>query len=67
MKRQIILFIVLIMSALTMFAEDSIKVSAADLQALIRRVEALEKKDSISQQMVTGDVIGDGTRRKHGH
>lgn len=56
MKRRIILFIVLIMSVLTMFAEDSIKVSAADLQALIRRVEALEKKDSISQQMVNNEA-----------
>ena len=45
-----ILLILLIMSALTMHAEDSIKVSATDLQALIQRVERLEQRDSVSQQ-----------------
>lgn len=45
-----ILSILLIMSALTMHAEDSIKVSATDLQALIQRVERLEQRDSVSQQ-----------------
>ena len=45
--------IALISCVLGMRAEDSIKVSAADLQALIKRVERLEQKDSLSQQMVT--------------
>ena len=51
MRRQTILFIVLIICALGVRAEDSIKVSAADLQGLIQRVERLEQKDSISQQI----------------
>ena len=41
----------MIICALGVRAEDSIKVSAADLQALIQRVERLEQKDSISQQI----------------
>ena len=45
--------IALILCVLATHAEDSIKVSAADLQALIKRVERLEQKDSLSQQMVT--------------
>ncbi len=44
MRRRTILFISLICCELTSFAEDSIKVSAADLQALMERVERLEQK-----------------------
>ena len=43
MKKRTILFIVLISCALGVCAEDSIKVSARDLQSLIQRVERLEK------------------------
>ena len=42
MNKQIIVAISLIFSALAVHAEDSIKVSAADLQALMQRVERLE-------------------------
>ena len=43
MKRQTILFIALIACVLGAYAGDSIKVSAADLQALMERVERLEQ------------------------
>ena len=47
MNKRIVISFLLIVCALCAYAEDSIKVSAADLQALIRRVERLEQKDSI--------------------
>ena len=56
MKRHAIIIVSLILCALSMHAEDSIKVSAADLQALTRRIERLEQKaerDSLSQKVVT--------------
>ena len=43
----------LITCALGVHADDSIKVSASDLKALIERVERLERKDSLSQEMGT--------------
>jgi hypothetical protein len=42
-KRQTIIAIALILCVLCLHAEDSIKVSAADLQALMQRVERLEQ------------------------
>jgi len=60
MYKQTILFIALILCALCVRADDSIKVSAADLQSLIQRVERLEQQSvaqntdtAKSQQMVT--------------
>ena len=53
-QRQAIVFIALIMCVLGAHADDSIRVSTTDLQALIQRVERLEQKasqDSVSQQM----------------
>ena len=43
MRKRIILFITLILCTLCVRAEDSIKVSSADLQALMQRVEWLER------------------------
>ena len=43
MRRQTFLFIALIMSVLCAHADDSIKVSSADLKALTQRVERLEQ------------------------
>ena len=69
MRRQAIVIISLILCALGVRAEDSIKVSATDLQALMQRVERLEQKveqDSISQKMVKGErleVKGERERR----
>ena len=63
MYKQTILFIALIFCALCVRADDSIKVSAADLQSLIQRVERLEKQSvaqntdtAKSQQMVTDEA-----------
>ena len=53
MRRHTITILVLILCVLGMHAEDSIKVSSVELEALIRRVERLEQKDSLSQQMVS--------------
>ena len=47
-KRQTFLFILLISCVLSMHAQDSITLSAADFQALVQRVERLEQKDTIS-------------------
>lgn len=57
MYRQTIIAISLILCVLGARAEDSIKVSAADLQALIQRVERLEQKDSLSQQVGSQEVL----------
>ena len=43
MRRQIILFITLVLCTLGVRADDSIKVSSADLQTLMQRVERLEQ------------------------
>ena len=54
MKKQAIFIILLITCALGVRANDSITVSASDLQALMQRVERLEQKaaqDSVSQQI----------------
>lgn len=52
MYKHINVIILLITCVLCMRAEDSIKVSSADLQALIQRVERLEQRDSISQEIM---------------
>ena len=44
MRKQAIITILLILCTFCVRAEDSIKVSAADLQALVQRVERLEQK-----------------------
>jgi len=55
MKKYFVSCILLISFILSVHASDSIKVSAADLQALIQRVEKLEQaqaaKDSVSQEV----------------
>ena len=53
MNKQKVVMILLITCALGVHADDSIKVSASDLKALIERVERLERKDSLSQEMGT--------------
>ena len=53
MNKQKVVIILLITCALGVHADDSIKVSASDLKALIERVERLERKDSLSQEMGT--------------
>ena len=49
MKRLVGLSFLLIACVLGAWAEDSITVSAADLQALVKRIERLEQRDSVSQ------------------
>ncbi len=51
MNKHLFVLISLIVCTLGVRAEDSIKVSSADLQALVERVERLEQKDSLSQQV----------------
>ena len=69
MYKQTIISSLLILCALGVRAEDSIKVSATDLQVLMQRVERLEQKaeqDSISPKMVKGErleVKGERERR----
>lgn len=53
MNKQKVVIMLLITCALGVHADDSIKVSASDLKALIERVERLELKDSLSQEMGT--------------
>ncbi len=64
MKKHILAILLLIICALATRAEDSIKVSAADLQALIQRVERLERKDSVSPKSVSVDAMTGATQRK---
>ena len=58
MKGRIIVFIVLISCVLASFAEDSIKVSAADLQALMERVERMEQKADHPNKLGVDAVSG---------
>jgi len=64
MKRHILVALLLIICALVTRAEDSIKVSAADLQALIQRIERLERKDTVSPKSVSVDAMTGATQRK---
>ena len=71
MRRQTILFIVLIVCVLSARAEDSIKVSAADLQALMQRVERLEQKADHPNKLgdsakVQRDNVQSTKERRHG-
>ncbi len=50
MNRLIIIPLLLIACVLDIHAQDSVKVSAADLQALVQRIERLEQKDSLSHK-----------------
>ena len=64
MYRQTIVAILLILSALCVCAEDSIKVSASDLQALMQRVERLEQAQTHPQKMGYADSVGSVTRQR---
>ena len=64
MKKHILATLLLIICALVTRAEDSIKVSASDLQALIQRIERLERKDSVSPKSVNVDAMTGATQRK---
>ena len=62
MGRKYFLFISLIMCALTVNADDSIKVSTADLQSLIRRIERLEQKTSIPNKLGETDAVSGASK-----
>lgn len=64
MKKHILATLLLIICVLVTRAEDSIKVSAADLQALIQRIERLERKDTVSPKSVSVDAMTGATQRK---
>ena len=64
MYRQTIVTILLILSALYVFAEDSIKVSASDLQSLMQRVERLEQAQAHPQKKGYADSVGSVTRQR---
>ena len=64
MYRQTIVTILLILSALYVFAEDSIKVSASDLQSLMQRVERLEQVQAHPQKKGYADSVGSVTRQR---
>ena len=63
MKKQIILLISLIMCTLCVHADDSIKVSAADLQTLMQRVERLEQAQAHTHKMGYVDGVSGATRQ----
>ena len=63
MKKQIILLISLIMCTLCVHADDSIKVSAADLQTLMQRVERLEQAQAHTHKMGYVDGVSGATQR----
>ena len=62
MKRYTIASILLISCLLGMHAEDSIKVSAADLQALIQRIERLERKTEHPNNLGQVDAVSGASR-----
>lgn len=62
-KRQTIISIVLILSALCVHAEDSIKVSASDLQALMQRVERLEQAQAHHNKLGYVDGVTGATKQ----
>lgn len=66
MKKRLVLLIVIFtfLAGFQAFAEDSVRVSSADLQALIRRVERLEQQQAqtgVSPQM---GIAPAGTQKK---
>ena len=62
MYKHIILFILLIYSSLSLIAEDSVKVSNTDWQALIQRVERLEQIQKHTNKSVYVDAMSGATR-----
>jgi hypothetical protein len=63
MRKRTILFILLILCVLGLHAEDSIKVSATDLQALMQRVERLEQAQAHPQKRGYVDGVTGATKR----
>lgn len=61
MFRQTSIVILLVLCTLGVHADDSIKVSSADLKALLRRVERLEQTQGVSPQIGIADAMP-GTR-----
>ena len=62
MHKQTIISILLILCALGVRAEDSIKVSATDLQALMQRVERLEQAQAHTNKLGYVDGVTGATR-----
>ena len=58
MYKRTIIFILLILCALGVRAEDSIKVSATDLKALMQRVERLEQAQANPNKLGVDAVSG---------
>ena len=63
MYRQTIFSILLISCALGMHAQDSVKVSAADLQSLIERIERLEQKSDNPNKLGYTDGVTGASRQ----
>ena len=63
MYKQTIISILLISCAICAHAEDSIKVSAADLQALMQRVERLEQAQANPNKLGYVDGVTGATQR----
>jgi len=63
LKRRIIISILLIICVLSAHAEDSIKVSAADLQTLMQRVERLEQAQANPNKSGYVDGVTGATKR----
>jgi len=63
MCKQTIIAILLILCALCAYAEDSIKVSAADLQALIQRVERLEQQTAHPKNLGYTDAVSGASKQ----
>ena len=62
MKKQLIVVISLIFCTLSVYADDSIKVSAAELQQLIQRIERLEQKSDHPNKLGV-DAVSGATRQ----
>jgi hypothetical protein len=63
MKQPTIISILLISCLLSVHAEDSIKVSAAELQSLIQRIERLEQKSDNPNKLGYVDGVSGATQR----
>lgn len=62
MRKQLIVVISLIFCTLSAYADDSIKVSAAELQQLIQRIERLEQKSDHPNKLGV-DAVSGATRQ----
>ncbi|MBR3407871.1 MAG: hypothetical protein IKG86_03400 [Paludibacteraceae bacterium] len=62
MRKQLIVVISLIFCTLSVYADDSIKVSAAELQQLIQRIERLEQKTDHPNKLGV-DAVSGATRQ----